>query len=299
MNAKTEQRRVGNWEVNFSPVAYHLTPENLAEAGKLIKAWQPAFSKEDTWVQKQLGIPSLFIRLDCAVNGSVKIFEVEERPGGMGTMKEFCPIFRQKLEQAQQNWPLIKVLVSPKRNSHDDYLWLEEISLEAAKKSNDLLLVRAEPEEEIFHEFEDRSVSSLKNKGDKSYGLAMGLWEEVTINDFDRLDWTRGFCLKAKQTSKTRGIEIWHPRKNQLINQGINGVATQTRIKNILTEKGSMYYQPFIEPMISPIGHPMIFRIFFFYDFCKLEYVYAGGFWNSRPSLKIHGATDAVIGLVD
>ncbi|MFA5023657.1 MAG: hypothetical protein WC523_01700 [Patescibacteria group bacterium] len=296
---KTEKRKIGSWEFAFSPTVYELTPEALNEAGTLIKAWQPVFPKENTWAQQHFGIPSLFIRLDCVVNGTVKIFEIEERPAGMGTMNELHPGFKQRLKKAQQDWPLIKLLVSPKRAGQDDYLWVEETSPEEARQSTDCLLIRAEPEEIIFHEFETRSVSSLKRKGDKSYGLPMGLWEEVTVNDLPRLDWSKGFCLKEKQTSKTRGIEIWHPRKNQLSSQGIGGVSTRTRIENILKEKGSMYYQPFIEPMESPVGQPMIFRIFFFYDFDKLEYVYAGGFWNSRPNLKIHGATDAVVGLVE
>lgn len=296
----TEECSIGSWSFRFSREIYSLTEFNLKEAEKYVSDWQKMFPKGKTWVEENLGIHSLAIRFDCSINdGHLKLYEVEERPGGIGMMKTINSLFAQKLETIQRGWPIIKTLISPLRKNHDDPLWLEEIRLEDVQKFHGLLLIRAEPDEKIYQSFEGRSVSSLSFKGDKSYGVGMGLWEEVNIDNFEDLNWQKGFCLKEKQNSKSRGIEIYHPQKNQFENEGINGFSTKTRIKKVLESNGSMYCQPFIAPMKSPYKRPMIFRIFFLYNLQKMRYEYAGGFWNDRPNIKVMGAENAIIGLIN
>lgn len=287
-----------NWKTNYSNGEYKLSSVCEDKALLIINQWKDLFPKENTWVQKNLGVPSLFIRLDCVLqeDSEVHIYEVEERPSGMGIANDINPIFAKTLKEAMNNWPTFKTVLSEKRDGRYD-CWTPMISMDDALNSNDLLLIKAEPNEEEFHKFENRSVSSVKQKGNKSYGLDMGLWKEVRVDDFNDFEWDLGFCLKAKQCSKARGVEIWYPHKKILEDSGISGISTKTRIRRILEENSSMYYQSFIPPMLRN-GEPMMFRLFFFYDIQKREYVYGGGLWNSRKNYKIHGATDTTFGLV-
>ncbi|MFA7192092.1 MAG: hypothetical protein WC089_02215 [Candidatus Paceibacterota bacterium] len=287
-----------NWKNNYSYEEYKLSALCEKQALSLINKWKDFFSKEETWVQHNFGVPSLFIRLDCVLreDSEIHIYEVEERPSGMGIANETNPRFRETLKEINPYWPEFKTVLSERRDGRYD-CWTPMISMEDALNSQDLLLIKAEPNEEEFHKFENRSVSSLKQKGNKSYGLEMGLWKEVTVDDFNDFEWDLGFCLKAKQCSKARGVEIWYPHKKILEDSGISGISTKTRIKRVLEENNSMYYQSFIAPMLRN-GDPMIFRLFFVYSPQIKDYVYAGGLWNSRKNYKIHGATDTTFGLV-
>lgn len=271
--------------------------ENLQnQAVSLLKKWATVFPYENSWVQKEFSVPSLIVRLDCVVHqDKVFLFEVEERPAGIGVTAKLNATFSQKLFDLQTEWPEINSLVSPRRTTSDDCLWLETVSLEEVKKSDKLLFIRAEPEETVFHALLERSVSTLLTKGDKSYGERMGLWKEVNKNDFSHLPWERGFCLKPLKSSKCQGIEIWSPdfRKKK-----IGGLSTKTRIEKTLNQYGRMYLQEFISPMVDPDEKKlaMAYRVFFGYKPSLGSYVFLGGLWNARPNLKIHGAQDTLMG---
>ncbi len=287
MGQNTNKLLVGNWSVNYSDSQLPFNNKLQAEGKSLIKEWVSCFSPENTWVQNNLHIPSLIVRLDCVIeNDQLRLYEVEERPAGIGFNTLMNPLFAAELKKVQSTWPKFEVVVSSLRNSSDDHLWAP-----VTNNPSDLVLVRAEPSEFGFHYLESRSVSSLKQKGNKSYGLAMNLWREVTKED--ALDWDKGFVLKPKQGSKTRDIWIWDPGRRRAGSYGQNRI-----IKEL--EKKPMYCQDLIEPMAS--GHPnfpcLILRVFYGYDCIKQDWVYIGGMWNARPNLKVHGATDTAFGSV-
>ncbi|HCU70319.1 MAG TPA: hypothetical protein DIC35_01020 [Candidatus Moranbacteria bacterium] len=292
--------KVQGWDLNLSQKLVAFPEIAIDQAVELLSDWSKAFPKEDTWVSTHLGIPTLICRLDCVVNeGKLEVFEVEERPAGIGITSNLNPDFKANLQNLQENWPRFSSVVSNDRKGSDDGLWLEKISLEEALNSDGLLLIRAEPEQIEFHELQSRSVSSLIQKGNKSYGDKLGLWTEVGIEDFDVLPWNQGFCIKPLQNSKCRDVEIWCPWHNSK-KTGIGGCSTRTRIYRILEKNGRMYLQNFISPENSVVyGHMMILRVFFGYDALREEYVFMGGVWNSRPNLKIHGTPDTVIGPIN
>jgi len=295
----TIQYAVQNWRFLLSGIHYQLSDSMRQDSEELVNSWSSAFLKENSWVWTHLNVPSLFLGVKCSINGTLQVYGVDERPSGLGIAYDINPEFARKLDRVRQYWPAMKVLVSPRRQAYDDGSWLESISLEQAQKSSDLLLIRAEPEETEFHQFAARSVSSVRRKGDRRYGQNLNFWSEVTLNDYRDFNWNEGFCLKTKKNSKCRGIEIWSPDKIRLGKKKISGAATRTRIIRILQEEGIMYYQSFIKPMLDPDGNPMIYRLFFLYDISKKRYIYAGGLWNSRPNLKVHGAPDCTFGAVE
>jgi hypothetical protein len=179
---------------------------------------------------------------------------------------------------------------------------LETITVEEAADCSDLLLIRSEPEESFYHTFQHRSVSTLLNKGDKSYGERMGLWVRVKPENFFQFPWEEGFCLKPLKSSKCRGVEIFHPtNKKRKSKNRTRGSSTKTRIQKTLNQYGEMYLQSLIEPEDCPffLGNKIALRVFFGYNIEKDEYEFIGGVWNSRPNLKIHGASDTVMGIIE
>lgn len=289
------------WSFIASVQKETLSPEIIEQAVSLLERWSGVFPKENSWSQQNFDVPSLIVRLDCvAKGGRLLIYEVEERPAGVGIATQLNLNFAENLGKIRAEWPEFKSLVSPLRKSCDDFFWLKAISMEAAMANGALLLIRAEPEEEDFHPFLSRSVSSLIVKGDKSYGTSLGLWREIAAEDFDFLPWDRGFCLKPVKGSKCRGVEIWLPSLEKKKTRA-GGVSTKTRIKKVLEAYGRMYLQNFIEPMRSSVNENlfMAYRIFFGYSPSSESYIFLGGLWNARPNLKIHGATDTVVGPVD
>ncbi|MDO8524617.1 MAG: hypothetical protein Q7R99_03240 [bacterium] len=285
---------LGGWETIVSDESLTVNPRGMSE---IVKKWANLFSYEPTWVQKEYEVPSLIVRLDCVVrDGELGVYEIEERPAGIGLATLINPEFKEILVSLRKKWPLFDVLASGKRRPNDDYLWATVISFSEAvvANSSNPLLIRAEPEEKEFLQFEKRSVSSFSRKGDKSYGIHLGLWREVPSEE--DLPWDKPFCLKPTQGSKARDVKIWLPKhsEKEIFSKG---ASSRSQILRVLNERGKMYCQDFIPPM--PWGAMCrILRVFFAFDTEAKKWIPMGGFWNARPNLLVHGASDSVFGPV-
>lgn len=280
--------RLGKWQVNYSrrPVVFPACAAEQAIA--LLGDWEQAFVREQTWVQKNKGLPSLLVRLDCIVqDGKLIVYEVEERPAGIGISSMINPAFGVEFQKLASAWEPFRIEVSPLRQGTDDSLWLPKMLWDQADAK--LVLVRAEPEETEYHHLEPLSVSSLLSKGDKSYGEKMGLWQRV--NSADQLDWKGSYVLKPLQGSKLQEMEIWDSLSRP-------GSSPRARVLATLAKNGTMFCQRLYPPMESglPQFRWMIFRMFFGYDCGSQEWKGLGGNWNARSNLRIHGASDAVFG---
>lgn len=277
------------WVVRYRTQEINLPLWAIERGAEVLQSWQEVFPKEDNWAQKNFGVPSLITRIEGTMHGeSLSLFEVEERPAGIGVNTKISSEFRLRLEGLKREWPRFKALIScARQGAGDDYLWIETVNPEDVRAS-DALLVRAEPEESEFWKFESQSVSSIRFKGDKSYGQDLGWWHRVS--NPDQLNWEKGFVLKPIQSSKARGIEIWDPFQKR------NGSSTKSRICRSLERFGTMYCQDLIEPNISPCGTNMIYRIFYGYSPSQRRWVCLGGVYNVRPNLRIHGASDGYFG---
>lgn len=265
----------------------------LKLAVDLINKWAQVFPHEGTWVRRECGVPSLIIRLDFApAQGKLGLFEVEERPAGVGLNTYLNPDFSNRLEVISRTWPHFVVVMSDHRQKGgDDSLWREVASLDLVHGRH--VLVRAEPEEDEFHSLLAQSVSSVLHKGNKSYGEALGLWRRV--RDPDDFPSDGGFALKPIQGSKCRGVYVLPPRGVKL-----EGGATLTKATRELGERGEMYMQEWIPPLnmdINGRSYNAIWRLFFGYDIQNKTWIPLGGAWVARPgTLRIHGALDMVTG---
>ncbi len=276
------------WEVRLTGDVIQL-PCWIADAGKtLLSDWQGVFPQEDSWVQKEFGVPSLIVRVEgVPVGDRFHFFEVEEKPMGIGVTSLLSDSFTENLGKLTNVWPYFKVIVSPARQgAGDDYLWREIITPEQVR-SSDLLLIRAEPVEKEYHHFASRCVSTLSEEGNKVYGEVFGWWK--TVYDQEELPWGVPFVLKQCQGSKARGLEIWDPVKKR------KGSSTKSRIIRTLSSAGKMYCQPLVDPLDHENGM-MIYRIFFGFDPRSSEWICMGGCYTVRNNLRIHGASDAIFG---
>lgn len=295
----------GSWKVNISHHKLTFNRQWIAESLDLIRQWQRLFPKEETWVQRHVGVPSLIVRLDHTIvnsgfqlplvgkwlsPGHVALYEIEERPAGIGVTSKHNAQFAAALKKVWRSWPpRICAIVSRKRSGWDDDLWTDVIPLEIHR--DELVIVRAEPRESEFYRLEPFSVSSLKQKGNKSYGVGMGLWRRIYSSG--DLPWDEAFVLKPLQGSKLQDVHIWLPKGHPL--RKVDGHSTKTSVVKTLKDNGTMYIQPFVDPIKTSDGMT-IFRIYYGYNPDKDKWICLGGVWNARPNLRVHGATDSIFG---
>jgi len=290
------------WRVNVSDEE-RLLPERAAgEVLRFLEAWCQAFKWEPSWARTNFGVPTLFARADMTVgpNGEALIYEIEDKPAGMGFTPEINRDFARRFAAVRATWPEFSVVQSPKRKrAVDDHMWMPEIGFEEAFRTDGLLLVRGEPnEDELLRELVPRSVSTVTTNWDKVYGAKLGMWNEVrheAVLSGQDLPWDKGFCLKPLRTSGAQDVHIWNPRDKK-------GGSTRSQIMRALERQGAMYLQPFMAPMTWQIeGRPHfgIYRVFFGFNTVSKRWVPLGGLWMARHgTMRIHGASDTVTGAV-
>jgi len=283
------------WTFKFADLPIQFGLEHQERASQVLSQWGTFFPKENTWVQNTHKVPSLIVRLDCVIHeGELFLYEIEERPSGIGLTCLLNEQFKNRLAELRAKWPTFKVVISSRRQKGtDDHLWL---GVDNSDNSS-LVLVRAEPDESDFHYLEVLSVSSVKEKGNKGYGVLLGLWEEILTEDEVSLPWDSTFVLKPVQGSKCHNIRIWSPIDKS---KGIGGLSTRTKICQTLAQEKRMFLQSFVPPMnIENSEYKAILRLFFGFDPELRSYSYLGGLWVARPNqFIVHGATDNIVGPV-
>lgn len=288
--------RIGSWEIHSSTTELVLPRAIEEQAMELVDRWVQVFPKEPTWIQTNLGIPSLIIRIDgIDRDGNLAVYEIEDRPAGIGHTALINQQFRNNLAEVKKTWPDFDVVISPLRDRADDELWNSVVDFNSAQRSQRLVLVRAEPEESQFRIFQTRSVSTVATEGDKSYGVPLGLWG--FIDNPNQLPNRKSFVLKPLQSSKGKNMVFYDMRTNP----GPGNTRMKNAIKALekqISQKGGMYMQELIPPMSSGISvYPfMIYRFFFGFNFLAQGWVSLGGSWFARNNIKIHGASDSLSG---
>lgn len=301
-----QQVHIGDWELNFLDARLAL-PERAVEhvIRDVLPPWERVFPKEGTWVQETVGRPSLIVRLDMVVreDGEVGIFEIEERPSGIGLSMALSRQFDERMRALYGAWsrtfgPVDVVLSSARKRGDESELekrlGMKMHSGPPEHLNGSLYLVRAEPEEVAYHLLVPRSMSTVRFKGDKEYGHLLGWWHPVPADPKD-LPWETGFALKPARGSKLRGVHLFHPDKP-------NGTITRTKAERLVREGAVHYVQPWIAPerhSFLPDGHFLFRRVFFGWNPESHSWECLGGLWNARPNVRGHGASDAIVGPVE
>lgn len=303
------------WTMNLSPVEVTVPQGAVQEGVGLLERWAKLFPGKDTWVWAAHSVPSLITRIDGIVDdaGSLKCYEIEERPCGIGITANQQPRFRGLLASVMSSWPSLR-WVSCKERPADDELWLgAPLSLAEARTHTGQLLVRSRPEQVEYHELEDRAVSSVSAEGDKAYGEVFGWWRKLTLA-WDAEERAFGLSqslpdpciLKPLRGTRSRFVRVFASvaHRERLRERGFainskdcDSVSQIVKLMRTGTG-GAMYCQPLIEPMRLPHepGKNAIVRIFYGYDLRAREWVPLGGVWMALDSLIVHGTDRTVTG---
>lgn len=281
----------------------YLPSNTITAMLETLSVWQSVFTREPTYAQTQYGVPSLLVRFDgvLAQDGSFLSYEIQDGCGWAGYAGVVNEPFRHSRDHfAHDIWPPFRLL-QDFAAERDDGLWLKNIGIDDALRSDELILFRywakaAALTKEDLWRLTTRSISPCWTHNDKSYGVPLGWWKYIrwdTSNNGAALPWDSQFVLKPLQEWGSKDIMHWIPNERR-------GRSTRTQIQEVLEKHKVMYLQPFIAPMSVMLDVPYntILRPFFAYDVRKKTWVPLGGVWTGRPApnLRIHGTSDAVSG---
>ncbi|PIR86753.1 MAG: hypothetical protein COU11_04570 [Candidatus Harrisonbacteria bacterium CG10_big_fil_rev_8_21_14_0_10_49_15] len=304
-----------HWQVTVLDELRPITPAMVEHGRRLIEEWANVFPLEETWVQREAGLPSLIVRLDCVPDwerNELQICEIDDRPQGFGVGGEINYRFRERFAEVRASWPRVTVVSCPHRRGGDDYLWTDECRLaELPADSKTLVVTRCEPTQTEFWPLAGRAIAPVRTEGDKSYGERLGWWRTVTRPE-DLPGLGQGFCLKPTQGSKCQNILIVHPecgpgasgnKKRRADGTKVSGYS-RNQAEAHLRRHGKLFCQPFIAPVIAELAdrgkHNLLYRISYAFCLATRQWVCLGGTWFARPypQLLLHGASDAIVGPV-
>src|SRR3989338_3917615 len=290
------QLPVNGWQENWVGQRVSFPGEAVTESLGLVNSWRQTCSGiEDAWVQREYGVPTLWLKLDCVVDatsGTLGVYEIDDCPDGLGVSCLVNRPFARELDMLQSTWPAFRPVVADGRTT-DDALWLSLETIRLETMNGDRGRVLARPHrlgDGRYAPLAERSVGPCLTQGSKRYGLRLGLWQPVQSEA--ELDWHESFVLKTPFGYGGSGIYIRHEGR-------LSGVTGKGKIRDAFQKHGTLYRQPFIMPMTCPFdpGYLMVLRPFFGFDPLSGCYRFLGGFWLARPgNLKLHGAADAIVG---
>ncbi|MGH2506302.1 MAG: hypothetical protein ACRDHZ_02635 [Ktedonobacteraceae bacterium] len=314
------------WNFHYCDVPETMPAGIISRAQDLLQSWRNIFPLGKTWVGRTYGVPSLFVRFDCVYSesGELRVFEIEERPCGIGVSALLNSHFRTRLLEIKEEWPPFGWICSATRPG-DDELWLgKPLSLDDARSGNQLLLIRSRPEETLYHEFEERSVSSLLHEGDKRYGEVLGLWRIVRWErDIDPENGAAGYIappldgacvLKPVQGTRCRDVAIYFD--GQITIRKVPGIGKKPFFKGqpliktradvvgtvgaeyLVRRHEEMVMQPFFMPMSLAAAPDKngILRCYFGFSPSADGYVPLGGVWAASAALRVHGEEGTTFG---
>jgi hypothetical protein len=308
-----EPNRTDYWNVNIvecRPELYLPIWEGFKEVKGWVKKWCKVFPREKT-LAWEFGVGGMIVRVDCTFcSGNVVPYEIEDSPAGIGIATQVVPGFKEKLEKL--SWNKVIVLVPPRRKGGDDYLWTETREI---KDENELSQI---PEDywiasrlgSLPLPFQRRSIWPVKFRETKRYLVDLGLaeeWDRKTsleqvVNFYANKKGTEGVVFKGDGARAEKVKIILFKGMNRKIkkwlrNTGGMGVWKLGSIKEEVEKWEPLYIQPWYSPIKVLFNHiPMygILRIYLGFSVKDREWNLLGGFINARPSLLIHGATDAL-----
>jgi len=268
---------------------------------------------ENTLAMKVIGLPTAIARVDSTIDpetGAIHVYEVEERPAGMGhsdkLMRKVTGLgisdqIIDHFEDVFQTVPVVKK--HPLALENDDALIfnVEELSPNRIACNGRPLLIRAEPSDMVGHpmisEATSMAVAPILEKGKRQYRISTKMASLVT--NYAMLP-QGSIVVKTLQGSKAKGVAI-HITKNDSAILGSNrDSVTQTKLKQIVESEGAVLVEPFVPGIPTEITDGiigrMILRIFALVGGNDVRVI--GGAYVARPGHLVHGSKDAVSGVI-
>lgn len=323
----------GGLETPFSEDIIELSPKHVAQieayAATAASHFKPfgADTPEQTFAQRELGVPAMVVRIDCTVvDGEIVAYEMEDSPSGQGISDRIHRhIGGVGIKTALHNHytnqvgALPHVIISHTRtHGTDDHIIVGEQNYtydkEAAAVVPDdaFVIVKTVPGDPDsaapYLHFQERTLAPLASEGDKTYQERIGHLTQVhTSEDLLQIDGElQSQVLKARIGSMAMGICLYlHPDDRRVY--GKKGTVTASRLVNTINTftqaKDGALVQPFASPirLENPEGRSnAIMRVFTLLENKEgvIQAKAVGGGYVARPELIVHGASNAVLGAV-
>lgn len=305
---------IGSWELGVGDARF-LQEEHVQKLTHLVEQWsdiETEIRKQDqipVWAVENLNVPTILCRVDLAPfeagespeNG---VYEIEARPAGFGILLSLFPEF----EFVRKFWePLAPVgavvLGSREIAAEDTRVFSKAMGWKWFKPQhcgNGISPCmwargsRLDDESVDLSRLERRALAPVTSHGDKTYLLKMGL--ATPVDSPDELPWDTPFVVKPQKGSKSDDVLLWHPQEKK---KKTSGLYTKTKITKTLRQDRPFIRQPFMLPQVEAHHDKRgftIWRVYFGYDVRASKWRFAGGLWNWRPCLKVHGASDSLFG---
>lgn len=301
-----ETKQVGIWSTQVARDTLFLETREMRLLQKSIMEWGKHFPHEENGLMGRVNVPSTLIRIDYFYKeGTVQVCEIEDRPAGIGVSSalstSLCDGFISWRDEIENHFasPLSFYVFMGRReevrrgksDTHgqcDDFLAAEMLMRKYAVCFSELpresmLHVRSLRNETISKEITSRSICSMREEGNKHYGLAMGLWTRVS--DSETLSFEDSFVFKSMYGSRSDGVWIWH--------KGGNGTVTKSKITAALKEHGTLFKQTFYTP--EQYGkYNMLRRVYAYRDILASSWVIIGGIALLGEGLRLHGTPETI-----
>ncbi len=319
----------------YSGDVIELTPEHAAQIEEYavkaaINYGDKNAEREPTYIQTELGLPALIVRIDCTVvDGQIMAFEMEDSPSGIGitdrlmthtTGTGITSAVLGHYEDAVGSIP--HVIVSGTRGHGTDdkmvvgserYHYRQGDLRPPRLPEDQLVIVKAIPgnidSSSPYQHLKDKLLAPLSTEGDKSYLVRMGELAVVESED-DLLVDERGELLsqvlKARLGSMAMGISVYlTPEDRTKFGKGGQvkiGRLRRDLVKYLSESDGALVQQfrPPIQIENAAGCSNTILRMFVLLN--NSEGVTTGktigGCYVARPELIVHGARNAISGAV-
>lgn len=307
-------QRFGELEVATAETIVELTEEHKQQMTEAIRDGLMLFDAEDTIPESTLarkitGLPTMLARIDCSiVDGCVHPFEIEERPNGIGittvlggTILNMNQVVREHFATLIGTVPTV-VAADDRMNRIDD-TFTEIRSLDGDHDGSPVLL-RTEPGQlsDEHKELIALSVSTARSEGSKGYRERTGHAHIVDSTDAISAE-EHSMVIKALQCSKAQHVDIVLSADDRAVH-GKRGTVTKSRAlrnaEEAIARDGAVIIERFIPPIKARVGEAtgnMILRVFAAVS-SPQEIRLLGGVHVTRPELVVHGARNAINGLV-
>lgn len=292
---------------------------------------------EETFVQTELGVPTLIGRVDCtidAVTGQIKPYELEDSPSGTGITDVlhaavgefgFADKIRDHYVKHLGSLPFV-IISGARRHGTDDAITLGDENYHYEEGDRTIpdklpdeqpVIVKAIPghRQSIsaqYRSLKGRLVCTMDSEGDKTYGERTGLFSRVRQSDELLSDETGGLIsqvVKRSVGSMAMGVAIHLAIPDRQI-LGKKGSTTASGIRKktaeFIQQDGFAYVQEFERPI--RVDNPelrknLIIRIFTLINPAssadsEITATAIGGAYVARPELVVHGASNSVNGAV-
>ncbi len=309
---------IGSWELGVGETRF-LQESQVRKLTGLVEEWSSVetnIRKKDAtpvWAVQNLNVPTILCRVDVAPFGSHEapekgLYEVEARPAGFGILLSLFPEFASVRNLWEPLYSVGTVVLNSRKIAAEDtrvfsksmgWQWFEVDQL----KDNLIecvgpMWVRGGELDcgngVDVRSLEKRALAPVTSHGDKTYLVKMGLATPVVTPS--SLDWENPFVVKPQKGSKSDDVFLWHPQEKK---KKTSGLYTRTKITKTLEQDRPFIQQSFMPPQEETHDNTRgftIWRIYFGFDVRTMSWKFAGGLWNWRPCLKVHGAGDSTFG---